>query len=86
MTYNSSNISVGSSDSSQLQHLVSTQDFYPKLDNMADFIMLACSTALIFGGVIPYIPQYMKIHRTLNSEGFSTYGKYYVAVVVVCSC
>lgn len=31
------------------------------------------STAMIFGGIIPYIPQYIEIHRTQNSSGFSTY-------------
>ncbi|CAK8695884.1 solute carrier family 66 member 2-like [Clavelina lepadiformis] len=31
------------------------------------------SGAMVFGGVIPYIPQYRDIKRTENSEGFSTY-------------
>ncbi|CAH2284550.1 PQ-loop repeat-containing 1 isoform X1 [Pelobates cultripes] len=31
------------------------------------------STAMIFGGVVPYIPQYRDIRRTQNAEGFSTY-------------
>lgn len=29
--------------------------------------------AMIFGGVVPYIPQYRDIRRTQNTEGFSTY-------------
>ncbi|XP_072531575.1 solute carrier family 66 member 2 isoform X4 [Salminus brasiliensis] len=29
--------------------------------------------AIIFGGVIPYIPQYRDIQRAQNAEGFSTY-------------
>ncbi|XP_066531816.1 solute carrier family 66 member 2 isoform X3 [Hoplias malabaricus] len=29
--------------------------------------------AIIFGGVVPYIPQYRDIQRTQNAEGFSTY-------------
>ncbi|XP_017578647.1 solute carrier family 66 member 2 isoform X1 [Pygocentrus nattereri] len=29
--------------------------------------------AIIFGGVVPYIPQYRDIRRTQNAEGFSTY-------------
>lgn len=29
--------------------------------------------AMVFGGVIPYIPQYRHIRRTQNAEGFSTY-------------
>ena len=29
--------------------------------------------AMIFGGIVPYIPQYRKIKRTRDAEGFSTY-------------
>ncbi|XP_041739703.1 solute carrier family 66 member 2 isoform X2 [Coregonus clupeaformis] len=29
--------------------------------------------AMVFGGVLPYIPQYRDIRRTQNAEGFSTY-------------
>ncbi|XP_007253120.1 solute carrier family 66 member 2 isoform X2 [Astyanax mexicanus] len=29
--------------------------------------------AIVFGGVVPYIPQYRDIQRTQNAEGFSTY-------------
>ncbi|XP_021571122.1 PQ-loop repeat-containing protein 1 isoform X3 [Carlito syrichta] len=28
---------------------------------------------MVFGGVVPYIPQYRDIRRTQNAEGFSTY-------------
>uniref|UniRef100_A0A8C5MFL7 Solute carrier family 66 member 2 n=1 Tax=Leptobrachium leishanense TaxID=445787 RepID=A0A8C5MFL7_9ANUR len=31
------------------------------------------STAMIFGGIVPYIPQYRDIRRTQNADGFSTY-------------
>ncbi|XP_059412757.1 solute carrier family 66 member 2-like [Carassius carassius] len=31
------------------------------------------SVTIIFGGVVPYIPQYRDIRRTQNAEGFSTY-------------
>lgn len=31
------------------------------------------SAAMVFGGVVPYIPQYRDIRRTQNVEGFSTY-------------
>lgn len=31
------------------------------------------SGAIIFGGVVPYIPQYFEILRSKNSSGFSTY-------------
>ncbi|XP_068023815.1 solute carrier family 66 member 2 isoform X2 [Melanerpes formicivorus] len=29
--------------------------------------------AMVFGGVVPYIPQYRQIRRTQNADGFSTY-------------
>uniref|UniRef100_A0A3Q2PQX3 Solute carrier family 66 member 2 n=1 Tax=Fundulus heteroclitus TaxID=8078 RepID=A0A3Q2PQX3_FUNHE len=29
--------------------------------------------AIMFGGVVPYIPQYRDIRRTQNAEGFSAY-------------
>ncbi|XP_033831588.1 solute carrier family 66 member 2 [Periophthalmus magnuspinnatus] len=29
--------------------------------------------AMVFGGVVPYIPQYRDIRRTQSAEGFSTY-------------
>ncbi len=29
--------------------------------------------SMIFGGVVPYIPQYRTISRTKDSEGFSTF-------------
>ncbi|KAL4839345.1 hypothetical protein H8958_021319 [Nasalis larvatus] len=29
---------------------------------------------MVFGGVVPYVPQYRDIRRTQNADGFSTYG------------
>lgn len=29
--------------------------------------------AMVFGGVVPYIPQYLQIRRSRDAEGFSTY-------------
>ena len=29
--------------------------------------------AIVFGGIVPYIPQYRKIRRLRDAEGFSTY-------------
>ena len=29
--------------------------------------------SMIFGGVVPYIPQYRTIRRTRDAEGFSTF-------------
>ncbi|CAF0774640.1 unnamed protein product [Rotaria sordida] len=37
------------------------------------FLRIFAQAFIIFGGVIPYIPQYLVIHRTRNAEGFSSY-------------
>ena len=48
----------------------------PRLDilNMSikDIISVIAAGAMVFGGVVPYIPQYRTIRRTLTSDGFST--------------
>lgn len=31
------------------------------------------SLAMIVGGVLPYVPQYLKIRKTQNADGFSLY-------------
>lgn len=36
-------------------------------------VVWTAATAIIFGGVVPYVPQYREIRRTQNAEGFSTY-------------
>lgn len=45
----------------------------PKMDNFVDIFSICCSAAMIFGGLVPFIPQYLKIKNSLNSDGFSTY-------------
>lgn len=54
--------------------LASSETMMPKMDDMMDILKISCSTAVIFGGLIPYIPQYVKIKKSRSSEGFSTYG------------
>ncbi|XP_054714946.1 solute carrier family 66 member 2-like [Uloborus diversus] len=41
--------------------------------NLKNIATWTCCLAMMFGGVIPYIPQYKEIKRTDNSDGFSTY-------------
>ncbi|KAM4705424.1 solute carrier family 66 member 2 [Rhinophrynus dorsalis] len=36
-------------------------------------IAWGAAAAMIFGGIVPYIPQYRDIRRTENAEGFSIY-------------
>ncbi|KAG8240276.1 hypothetical protein J437_LFUL012753 [Ladona fulva] len=38
---------------------------------MLSSFVWACSAAMIFGGVVPYIPQYREIKRSQNADGFS---------------
>lgn len=45
---------------------------------MPEFSIVNLVTAIatffiVFGGVIPYIPQYREIKNTSNAEGFSTF-------------
>ncbi|XP_072117801.1 solute carrier family 66 member 2 isoform X1 [Mobula birostris] len=52
------------------EHLGSLQQFALPVSKLASWI---AAVAMIFGGVLPYIPQYRDIKRTQNSEGFSIY-------------
>lgn len=36
-------------------------------------VSFLASGAIIFGGIIPFVPQYLEIKRTRNADGFSTY-------------
>ncbi|KAK1172693.1 solute carrier family 66 member 2-like isoform X2 [Acipenser oxyrinchus oxyrinchus] len=36
-------------------------------------VLWVAAGAMMFGGVVPYIPQYRDIRRTQNAEGFSSY-------------
>lgn len=38
-----------------------------------DVVSIIASGAIIFGGIVPYIPQYREIKRTQDSTGFSLY-------------
>ena len=47
----------------------------PQFSSMSiiTFVSFAASAAMIFGGVVPYIPQYYDIYKTRNIDGFSTH-------------
>ncbi|XP_033854486.2 solute carrier family 66 member 2-like isoform X2 [Acipenser ruthenus] len=36
-------------------------------------VLWVAAGAMMFGGVVPYVPQYRDIRRTQNAEGFSSY-------------
>ncbi|KAB7507262.1 PQ-loop repeat-containing protein 1, partial [Armadillidium nasatum] len=38
-----------------------------------DLISIIASSGIMFGGIVPYIPQYIDIKRTEDAKGFSTY-------------
>ncbi|CAG5958411.1 unnamed protein product [Menidia menidia] len=40
-------------------------------------VSLAASLLMVFGGALPYVPQFQEIQRSSNTEGFSTrvFGK-----------
>ena len=41
--------------------------------DLKDIVGYAASAVMIFGGVVPYIPQYREIKRKEDAEGFSLY-------------
>lgn len=43
------------------------------LASLTDLVGFVASLFMIFGGVVPYIPQYQMINRSRNAQGFSTY-------------
>lgn len=65
-----------SQNSSSSNHTMEKTEHWlemPKMDNFVDIFAICCSTAVIFGGIVPYIPQYLKIKNSNSSDGFSTY-------------
>jgi hypothetical protein len=41
--------------------------------SVAKLVIWGSCTAMIFGGMVPYIPQYREIKRTEDTEGFSLF-------------
>ena len=41
--------------------------------SFGDLVTFGAAQMMIFGGIVPYIPQYLEIKRTKNAEGFSTF-------------
>nr|XP_054748707.1 solute carrier family 66 member 2-like isoform X1 [Lytechinus pictus] len=40
---------------------------------LLNLVSWGASAAMIFGGIVPFIPQYLDIRRSENTEGFSTH-------------
>jgi hypothetical protein len=45
---------------------------YLELSSLTQLVSLVASGFMIFGGVVPYMPQYRMISRSRNAQGFST--------------
>ncbi|XP_055151859.1 solute carrier family 66 member 2 isoform X1 [Symphalangus syndactylus] len=43
------------------------------LGPLHQLVSWGAAAAMVFGGVVPYVPQYRDIRRTQNADGFSTY-------------
>ena len=42
-------------------------------DMLANIVSWAAGLLMVFGGIVPFLPQYLDIKLTNNTEGFSTY-------------
>ena len=40
---------------------------------ISSLVKFGAQNAIIFGGIVPFIPQYRQIQRTKDAEGFSTF-------------
>lgn len=38
-----------------------------------ELVTWICVGAMVFGGVVPYVPQYRAIKKTRDADGFSTF-------------
>ena len=38
-----------------------------------ELVSFGSQTAMVLGGVVPFIPQYIDIYKTRNAEGFSLF-------------
>lgn len=47
---------------------------WPNMEDLSEIFSNLCSVAVIFGGLAPYVPQYIKVKQLENCDGFSTYG------------
>ena len=51
------------------------QQFYNVVAIVTLLVQWIAAGAMIFGGVVPYIPQYRDIARSQNTDGFSVNGE-----------
>lgn len=53
-----------------LKQLLQETDFEMMVTKLVTWV---AAGAMIFGGVVPYIPQYLEIKKSNSAEGFSTF-------------
>jgi len=56
-----------SSDTGDDNHFNTIQAFTIQL------VTISCELAIMLGGVVPYVPQYLQIRKSQNTQGFSLY-------------
>ncbi|KAL1415145.1 hypothetical protein MTO96_006936 [Rhipicephalus appendiculatus] len=73
---------VGQASSQRNMTSVTTAGLSGAMQSLSETVFMAsisqwlswgASMAMIFGGVVPYIPQYREIKKTRNTDGFSTW-------------
>lgn len=73
---------VGKASSQNNMTSVTTAGLIGTMQSLSETVFMAsvsqwlswgASLAMIFGGVVPYIPQYREIKKTRNTDGFSTW-------------
>lgn len=79
-TSTESNLSSTTNETTNLTETTTMMNFWKEPFGMrhvkrifSEFTQLLAQLFIIFGGVLPYIPQYSVIKRTQNAEGFSNY-------------
>ena len=52
--------------------LLANKSSYLEVNSLMQLVSFVASGFMIFGGIVPYIPQYRMINRSRNAQGFST--------------
>lgn len=63
----------GSGDKQLLLKMMDEELLDQLVSGFGILVTWVAAGAMIFGGVVPYVPQYRHIRRSQNAEGFSTY-------------
>ena len=64
---------VGGADLLTISDTIPNKEDISSWSTLTKLIAIGAELAMIFGGVVPYIPQYMSIKHSGNTKGFSLY-------------